>query len=218
MIRGLDCSELQGPIPDVHWQAIAKDVRFVYLRCGVGNDPPDSRFREYAAGAHAAGLLVGAYHFVYPLVTELAHPGRDPETQARDHAAAQGSWATDLPAALDLEWPEVPDWALWGCSGDQVTDWALRYLAAMQSITGRRPILYSYPYFLQQLGAGNRAKLVDYDLWLAAYGPHPTAPAPWPSYAVVQTSAGGYKLPNGCPCDEDAIADDGALAALLASP
>ena len=213
MIRGLDCSELQGPIPDVHWQAIAKDVRFVYLRCGVGNDPPDSRFREYAAGAHAAGLLVGAYHFAYPLPSEPAHPGRDPETQARDHAAAQGSWATDLPPALDLEWPSPEAWATWGCSGPQITDWALRYLTTLQAIAGRQPIVYTYPYFATQ------ARLVGleaYPLWLASYRPSPPTPAPWDRYVIQQTGDGTYRLPNGCPCDEDVIADDGALAGLLA--
>jgi lysozyme len=216
-VLGLDLSQLQGAIPDVQWQAVARDVRFVYLRCGVGNDASDTRFREYAAGAKAAGLLVGAYHFGFPLPTDPAHPGRDPETQARDHAAAQGAWASDLPVALDLEWPEVTDWAHWGCSADQIAEWAASYLATMQALVGRRPILYSYPYFLASLGAGNRAKLVDYELWLAAYGTNPNVPAPWPSLAIVQTSAGGYRLPNGCPCDEDQIADEGALAALLAS-
>jgi GH25 family lysozyme M1 (1,4-beta-N-acetylmuramidase) len=77
-IAGIDVSQAQGTISDQDWQAVANSgVRFVYLRAGVGNDAPDTNFAANLAGARAAGLLVGAYNFVYPLPTDPAHPGRD---------------------------------------------------------------------------------------------------------------------------------------------
>ena len=219
MILGLDISQVQGEVPDPHWQAVAVDKRFVYCRCGVGNDASDTRFAEYVAGARAAGLAVGAYHFAYPLPSSAGHPGRDPETQAQAHYAACGGLGGapgDLPVALDLEWPEPPAWEHWGCSAAQIVDWTVRYLAKATTLYGVAPVLYSYPYFLAALGTEALAPLAGYRLWLAAYRPFPApVPAPWASMVMQQTGGGTYRLPNGAPCDEDVVADEATLAALV---
>jgi lysozyme len=216
MIRGLDVSQVQGAIADVHWQAVAADKRFVVLRSGVGNDASDTRFAEYVAGARAAGLVVGAYHSGYPLPPDAAHPGRDPEDQAQRHFEACGGLGSspgDLPPALDLEWPMPTDWAKWGCSGQQITDWAARYLAKAQALYGRTPLVYTYPDFAAH---AKLAGLDGYRLWLASYRRAPLAPSPWGSYVMQQVNDGGYRLPSGAPADEDEVADDATFAELLA--
>jgi lysozyme len=219
VIKGLDLSELQGPIPAVQWQAIAADVRFVYLRAGVGNDPADSRFTEYLAGARAAGLVVGAYNFAYPLPNEAGHPGRDPEDQAQAHYAAcegLGSEAADLPMSLDLEWPAPEAFGQWGCSPAQIVDWTVRYLAKATALYGRAPVLYSYPYFIKALAGADLSPLAVHPLWLASYQPVPAVPSPWTECAIQQTTGGGYRLPNGAPCDTN-VMTEAWLAALTGS-
>jgi lysozyme len=217
MIRGLDLSQLQGDLVDAHWATIAGDgIRFVYLRAGVGDDPPDTHFARYLAGARAARLMVGAYHFAFPLLPDGVHAGRDPEDQAQAHYEAcggLGSSLMDLPPALDLEWPAPEKWNEWGCSAQQVTDWGTRYLAKALLLYGRAPVVYSYPWFIKAAGLGGLGK---YPLWLASYQQTaPSAPSPWSKIFMQQTSAGGYKLPNGCPCDEDQIIDASLSGSLL---
>src|SRR5579864_9557685 len=99
MLRGLDVSAAQGR---VDWGCVAgMGCRFAIIKCKQGNDGIDPRFAENVAGAKAAGLLVGAYHFAYPL------PKLDPRAQARAffEASSLGNRAGELPPALDLEWP-----------------------------------------------------------------------------------------------------------------
>jgi lysozyme len=215
VILGCDISQYQGAIPAVQWQAIASDKRFVYLRAGVGNDPPDITFAANAANARAAGLIVGAYNFVYPLPPDSAHTGRDPESQAQLHfqaCAGLGSANGDLPIAVDLEWPVSSAWPVWGCSAAQIVEWVVRYMAKTLSLFGRAPLLYTYPDFVAQLG--HPAALGAYPLWLASYQPVPDIPAPWTSCVMQQTNDGGYTLPNGGHADEDQCTE-AAFAALL---
>jgi lysozyme len=218
-IRGIDVSAAQGVITDAHWQAIAADgIRFVYVEAGLGNDAPNKNFDAYVAGARSAGLIVGAYQFGYVLPTDPAHPGRAPEDQAQAHYQAcggLGSNAGELPVCLDLEWPDTSAWSKWGTDEALCRSWTMTYLARAKALYGRTPLVYSYPWWLSRVGLP--AEVSAYPLWLASYsGGSPPAPAPWSSYAIRQTSDGGYRLPSGAPCDEDEIADDATLAGLLA--
>jgi lysozyme len=221
-VRGLDLSELQGALTDAQWKELAaKGVRFVYLRAGVGNETglkaTDARFLEYVAGARAAGIAVGAYGFAYVLPNDPAHPGRDPLSQACAHFAAcegLGSRVGDLPPVLDLEWPDPSAWDTWGVDEKLVSSWALQYLEKAATLWGRRPLLYTFPWFVSRARLG--AEFAAYELWLAAYDPIPQVPAPWNQLTVWQKSGGdSFKLPNGVPCDEDAILDELTFRRLL---
>ena len=59
--RGLDVSVWQGEIDFVQVKAYGKEV--VYIRAGYGLSE-DTRFRENAEKARAAGLKVGFYFYV----------------------------------------------------------------------------------------------------------------------------------------------------------
>src|SRR4051812_9741260 len=62
-IHGVDISKWQG---DVDFQALkASGVKFVFMKATEGGDHADDRFPINWAGARAAGLHYGAYHFVY---------------------------------------------------------------------------------------------------------------------------------------------------------
>lgn len=222
MIVGYDISAVQGPISPSDWEAMAKaGVRFVYLRCGVGNDGPDGRWAANVAGASAAGIAVGAYHFAYPI------PHCDPALQAQSHLAACSAWgskAGELPPALDLEWPtQVADsprnaWPYWGCSPDQIRAWALTYLDVAAGLYGTTPLLYTYPDFWHQIAGATEPRFAHYPLWLAQYANQPHPLGPWAGWTVWQQSGGGGRLPSGAPVDVDAIADEATFTSLLARP
>jgi lysozyme len=214
---GIDISSAQGVLTDAHWAEIAKTQRFVYAKAQTGNDGADPTFAPNVARARAAGLVLGAYHFAYPLPDAAGHANRDPEGQAQlffEASDGLGGNVGELPPALDLEWPAYGDWAKWACSAAQITDWALRFLVRTETLFGRRPIVYTYPAFAKFAGLQG---LNSYGLWIASYQPVPWIPEPWSSCVIQQTKGGeGLRLPNGSPCDTDVVADEETFAGLLA--
>lgn len=194
-VPGVDISVLQGT---VDFNALyASGVRFVIIRCGVGNDGIDSKYASNVANATAAGLKVMAYHFVYPLPPLAGDPTRDPAAQARLHFNASGP---NILAACDFEWPAPQDWAQWGCTASQINQWCLAYLQAYQNLSGQTMVIYTYPYFAQSLSLP--AAFAQYPLWIASYEPSPAVPAPWTDWVLWQNSDSG-KLPNGVAVDTD---------------
>jgi GH25 family lysozyme M1 (1,4-beta-N-acetylmuramidase) len=102
-------------------------VRLAICKCTQGNDGKDPRFDEYAAGAKAAGVHVGAYLFAYPLPSGPGKPaGRAAEEQARRlyaDCAGLGKAKGELPPALDLEWPARWDRRYVDAEGKLIDRW-----------------------------------------------------------------------------------------------
>jgi lysozyme len=218
VISGIDISSAQGVLTDDHWAKIAQNQRFVYVEAQIGNDTLPIQVelaRRNVALARAAGLVVGAYHFAYPLPDLAGRPNRDPEGQCQlffEAANGLGGQVGELPPALDLEWPAYGDWEKWSCSAEQITEWALRFLVRAETLFGRRPIVYTYPAFAKVAGLQG---LNSYGLWIASYQPVPHVPEPWTSCVMQQTKGGdGLRLPNGSPCDTD-VSTEESFAALL---
>ncbi len=202
---------MQGTIA---WPAVAATgVRFAMVRCADGNNSPDHTFRTNIDGARAAGIPVGAYHGIFPL-THI-----DPIQQANAHYTASGGLGSsigELPPGIDLEWPAPQNWVKWGCTAPQIRAWALAYLAESARLHGCKPMVYVYPDFAIHLQVANEPAFAEYPLWMADYTPPFDPVAPWKSAVMFQTSGGtALKLPGGVPVDEDIIADEDTLAALL---
>jgi GH25 family lysozyme M1 (1,4-beta-N-acetylmuramidase) len=221
MIRGIDVSSVQG---DVDWQAVASQgVRFAYVKCGNGNDGVDGGWLDNVQRARAAGLYVGVYHVGFPLPDDPAHPGRNPVDQARAHYAASGgigARAGDLPCALDLEWPVpgTPEWTKYGCSAEQVREWALAYLAESSAMHCRPTMVYDgFPIYWDAIGGGSEPRFAQYPLWRVDYRAMPLTPKPWTTWRVWQMKGGGpgcMRLPSGAPVDLDVFdGDEDALRA-----
>lgn len=69
-VRGIDVSHHNGTID---WELVAgQDVDFAYVKATEGSGHVDERFAENWTGARAAGLAVGAYHFM-----SFESPGED---------------------------------------------------------------------------------------------------------------------------------------------
>jgi lysozyme len=90
---GVDVSNHQGLI---NWSEVAADdVRFAYVKATEGKTFVDPYFAGNWAGAQAAGVRTGAYHFF-----SLCSSGQD---QADAFLRIAPPSATALPPALDLE-------------------------------------------------------------------------------------------------------------------
>lgn len=203
-VKGVDISSVQANV-DFNW-LVGQGIQFVIVKCFTGNDGKDPFYEKNIAGAKAAGLKVGIYHFIYPLPTDPAHPGRDALTQARMHYEAAG----DQPiVCCDLEWPEPQDWSKWKCSAAQINQWTLDYLAEYERLSGVRPIIYTYYFYGKTLNLP--PQFADYKLWIANFSFPPAIPHPWTDWVMQQTGGGNtgvaMRLSNGIPVDTDLAKD-----------
>lgn len=230
MIRGIDVSNIQHT---VDWARLAgQGIRFAIVKCTTGNNGKDSDFDRHVAGAKAAGLAVGLYHFSFPLPDDPIHPGRSPEEQADAcWAVASGLGSNDgeLPPAVDLEWPMANEWLKYGCGPDQIRTHNLALIEAFAVRWGCRPLVYTYPDWWMRTGGGHEVAFARNPLWMASYpagapswpvdgrGP-PCVVKPWASpggWAVWQFSGGGLVLPGVGKVDTNVIADEATLQKLL---
>ena len=200
--KGFDISIIQGT---VNFQSIADNGgSFVICRCGVGNSRIDTNYTKNIAGAKIAGLKPAAYHFIYPLPPLAGQPLRDPTLQAQYHWKA----AAGEVALIDCEWPAPQNFAQWQCSPAQIRQWMTTYFAEYTRLdNGRKPGLYSYPYWLQAVDLDT--SFTQYPLWLASYTSEPVSVAPWGNkWLLWQNSGGTQNLPGtSTPVDTDYARD-----------
>lgn len=206
-VRGVDISEVQQNV-DFQW-LVKQGFQFVIVKCYTGNDGKDPFYEKNVAGALAAGLKVGIYHFIYPLPTDPAHPGRDAKTQAAMHYKAAELAGPQKVVCCDLEWPEPQDWLKWHVDGQFIAKWTLDYLAEYERLSGVRPVLYTYFFYAQACNLPSQ--FANYKLWDANFEHPPKIPKPWTDW-VLQQDGGGttgvvLKLPNGIPVDDDLAKD-----------
>jgi lysozyme len=194
-ILGVDLSRWQdsGQPLDFNRMAAA-GVAYAFIKGSDGLASEDllavPRASTWAPSAKAAGILVGYYHFArIPITTDANVIIADAQAQGAQAAARLASLGgydeRTLPYVLDIETVDS------SITEDLVTLWSFTWLDAMQSATGRVPIIYSYRNFLATRFLTDPAsveKLRSYHLWLAQPG-NPADP-------VVQVGQGL----NGAPC------------------
>ena len=192
-IHGADISRWKHPndAPIDFTKMHGAGMRFVMIKASDTRDDADALALKYVimdrSAAQAAGLYTGFYHYaVLPNVKTNEQVIIDAQTQAQKVVwrigALGGFNERDLPYALDLENNCV------SASGStctrylpkaQITLWAKTFLKLVKEKTGRTPIIYSYPSFLE--GAMVRDdELRKYPLWLAQYAIDPADPIAQP--------------------------------------
>ena len=192
-IHGADISRWQHPndAPINFEKMYGAGIRFVIIKASDTRDESDALALKYVmmdrSAAQAAGIYTGFYHYaVLPDVSTDQQVIIDAQTQAQKAlwrlGALGGYNERDLPYALDLENNCV---RLSGktCARylpkTQITLWAKTFLKIIKEKTGRTPIIYSYPSFLE--GAMVRdEELRQYPLWLAQYAINPADPLAQP--------------------------------------
>ncbi|MFL5708929.1 MAG: glycoside hydrolase family 25 protein [Chloroflexota bacterium] len=132
-LEGLDVSHWQNTID---WLAVAAAGRsFTYIKASEDVDFVDNMYATNRAGANAAGLAIGAYHFAQPDTSS-----GDGRAEA-DHFVDTAKPASgDLLPVLDLE-------RSGGLSQTALITWVRDWLDRVEERTGVRAVIYCSPNF-----------------------------------------------------------------------
>jgi GH25 family lysozyme M1 (1,4-beta-N-acetylmuramidase) len=205
-ISGADVSKYQHPNgAGINWSAVrASGHAFVFHKATDGLVKVDPTFARDWSDAKRVGLYVGAYHYARP-----AAGAANADAQARHLVAVAGTTrhAGELPLVLDLE-------SSGGLTPAQLISWTHVFLSTVQRITGRTPMVYSYPSFWKTAMAGTRA-FRAYPLWAAQYRCYPTTfDGAWDRWTFWQYSSSSTV--SGVPAVSDMNRFNGTLAQLRA--
>ncbi|HEX4962081.1 MAG TPA: GH25 family lysozyme [Thermoanaerobaculia bacterium] len=190
--QGIDVSHDQG---SVDWAAVFQaGYVFAFIKATDGETYVDPDFAQNWSGAAAAGLLRGAYHFF----------------RAEDSPQAQVNlfWQTvggngELPLVVDVE-------ESMGVANATLISNLTQFLAELQQLSGRIPMIYTDPSFWNGLGT---SAFGAYPLWVAEYGAtQPAVPSGWTNWAFWQHSESGSV--SGITGAVDLDVFNGSLAAL----
>lgn len=181
--QGIDVSHWNGKID---WSKVAASgISFAFIK--ATQNSVDKMFLENVKGAKAAGLLIGAYHYLDNSVTAV--DAAKAAAKMFCNAIQSAGVKFDLPPVLDYESKSS------GLSAAGTTAVAKAFLEDIERLTGVMPILYTYPAFI-----GNFSGLSKYPLWIARYSTQTPADASgWRRWEFWQYSDGqaGGTLPSG---------------------
>lgn len=167
-VHGTDVSKYQST---VDWQRKrAGNVSFVFIKATEGGDRVDDRFNQHRAGARAAGIPWGAYHFYY-----FCRPAREQAAWFIRNVPRESGM---LPPVLDMEWNHMSPTCKLRPPPETVRSEMRIFLDIVQRHYGKRPIIYTDPLFFDQNGL---SAFRGYPFWLRStaghpsekYGPHP---------------------------------------------
>lgn len=196
-IRGIDIASHQGPLID--WQAVkAAGNEFVISKATGGAIYKNEHYQRQLAGARAAGLIIGHYHYAHELSFGQS---RASAAQEAAYFLANSDIRENEFAVLDIEDPAIP-------RNENLAGYALEWLDRVSTGIGNRAWLYTYPYYAIEHGLLD-VRFLYYPLWFAYYydpyrrSPVPTPPAPFNKIAMWQWS-GGTSVPGiAIPTDEN---------------
>jgi GH25 family lysozyme M1 (1,4-beta-N-acetylmuramidase) len=214
LLTGVDVASYQHPGgAPIDWQAV-RDAghSFAFIKATENANYTNPYFAADWTAAGNAGLYRGAYHFARP-----ALPLSTAVDQARYFVSRTGSMTgpLDLPGVLDLE-------TTGGLGQSDLAAWTRSWLAEVQRLTGKAPIVYVGYYFWRD-NVGNPSDIgANYRLWLPSYPSDPNSttfrplvPAGWSTWTFWQYTSTGT-VP-GIPGSVDVnryCCDAGNLAAL----
>ncbi|HEY8263928.1 MAG TPA: GH25 family lysozyme [Methyloceanibacter sp.] len=159
-VQGIDVSAWQGKID---WgKARAAGTRFAFIKATEGGDHLDPKFLENWEGAKRAGVARSAYHFLY-----WCRPAHEQALWFMLNVPAD---ADALPPVLDLEWNTHSKTCPKKISRAKALEKIKAMLVAMESHTGKKPIIYTDPLFHREVLEG---ELTDYHFWLRSVAAEP---------------------------------------------
>lgn len=154
MIKGIDVSHHQEAIQWTNAKAAGIEFAMIKVTEGVGYTDPN--FKDYASGASAAGLHIGAYHFLR---------AGDAQKQAGEFLTAIKPYKWDYPLACDVEHAELLQ-----LKKANLTDMVIAFCEVIKH-AGYYPMIYSNLDWCKNYLDMNRLKA--YDLWFARYNEVP---------------------------------------------
>jgi GH25 family lysozyme M1 (1,4-beta-N-acetylmuramidase) len=165
-LEGVDVSHWQNTIS---WSKVAAAGKsFAIIKATESIDYVDPLYATNRAGAQAAGMWTGAYHFARPSAS-----AGDAVAEADHFADSVQLGSGDLIPALDIE-------VTGGLSPSALTAWVTAWLGQATARLGVKPMIYTSPAFWKKYLGDTRA-LADAGyktLWIAHWGVSaPTVPA-----------------------------------------
>lgn len=141
-------------IRDIHQAKDIIPVSFVFIKATEGVSMVDKDFKRNWKDAGKSGLRRGAYHFF--------RSSKDGEAQAELFIKTVGDLRfKDLPPVLDIETIHR------GGSRKKLNEEALKWLKAVESHYGKKPIVYAGASFARDYLS---AEITDnYQIWIAHY-------------------------------------------------
>jgi len=159
-VHGIDVSRYQGKID---WASVrAAGTDFAFIKATEGGDYIDPRFAENWEGARRAGVMRGAYHFVY-----WCRPG---DQQAEWFRRNVPNEPDALPPVLDVEWNPDSRTCKQKISRPAALQMIRTILHAMEQHTGKRPIIYTDINFHRDILEG---ELLEYPHWVRSTAAEP---------------------------------------------
>ena len=186
-LHGADISRWQHPNDKpINFQKMHEaGLSFVMIKASDTRDDADLLAVKYLkmdrTGAQDAGIYTGFYHYaILPNVTSPSAIARDARVQAQKvvwRIASLGGYnEKDLPIALDLENNCVQVSSTKVCkkyaTRSAATLWTKTFLKTVKDKTGRTPLIYSSPHFLENSLVRDK-ELSSYPLWIAQYAIDP---------------------------------------------
>jgi lysozyme len=160
-VHGIDVARYQSGID---WAtARAHGVNFAFIKATEGGDRVDARFAEHWAGARAAGVLRGAYHFYY-----FCTPA---EVQAAWFIANVPKERGMLPPVVDLEWNPQSPTCTYRPPAEVVRAEAQTFMDILERHYGQRPIIYTDPGFFER---NELIRFAGEEVWLRSTAAYPT--------------------------------------------
>ncbi len=185
-IEGKDVSKFQG---DKDWPPeVSAGKTFCFLRASCGTDPAlETTLPERWGPATSAGLICGAYHYLWPENEESQVLAQANLFLSRFNEAVPASQTAYLPAVIDIEAPAE------GVDNETYAKGIRQWMGIVESsdrFAGRRTIIYTRQSFWREIGDPDGFS--DHPLWVADYSQKPPRlPSGWNDYAFFQYSEGG---------------------------
>jgi GH25 family lysozyme M1 (1,4-beta-N-acetylmuramidase) len=191
---GTDVSHWQA---SVNWTAVKNaGVTFAWAKATEGDYYTDPLFATHAAGAKAAGIYIGAYHFARPSQNPNITGANSADTEAAffwsvasNYIKGGGQYMVPM-----LDWEDTSATVAAGFTVSQMSQWASRWCNTVSNYAQTngitlKPIIYTGVWISQPSGTypGLNTTVTGWPAWISAYNgqPHQTgAPAssyPWSS-------------------------------------
>ncbi|MBT0565606.1 glycoside hydrolase family 25 protein [Williamsia sp. CHRR-6] len=160
----------------INWFAVrASGQQFAMVKATEGLTYVNPYFVPDSIGMRLAGVARGSYHYADPALPAA------PQAALFALVTLGINGYGDLPPVLDLE-------KTGGLRPAALATWTQQYLDTVQALTGRMPIIYTYPSFWRTAMA-NTTRFTRYPLWIADYnGASSPGPLPggWPNWTFWQ--------------------------------
>jgi len=217
LAQGIDVSRYQ---PTIDWQRVADSgIAFAFIKASQANFG-DPLFSKHWAGARAAKVLRGAYHYLVPDL--------DGAKQAAAFLKILGNDPGELPPVLDIEAKTT--------NPAQYAAYSETWLKIVEDALKRRPVIYTAAWYWNStmlIGGKYPAWAPNYPLWVAHYplkegfppltdieeGKYkPAMPKSWTTWTIWQYTERGRVdgiVTDGRPANVDLNAFQSSLEDLL---